>query len=951
MFRFALLKMVKNRWLALSLLAGYLMAAAIVCSMPIYSHAILNRMLIKDLEQIQISRNLYPGRVNVSVDLFEGTNSPSVKRDWYYKYDSQYHDGFLTEMGLEVLSDTVYTAVDNAMIGRVGTNPDDMNKSSGSRASLAACTDFFNHITLIGGEMPSSTVENDIIDAVVTEEAAKTLDVALGTQYDLVLYEYDFGTGENVYTKLCTVEITGICTVTDAADIYWTMPFSTFKTSIMIDPGIFQQYFIESEEPLFDNVQWATAVNYRQMTPENCGQIVAVVDKYSDQSYFTPSLRTSFASILREYDERRTELNATLWIIEVPILLMLFFYIMMVSRLILEHEKNEIAVLQSRGASRGQLLLIYLFQSITLAGISFLAGPLLSLLFCRIIGSSNGFMEFVNRTALDVSITPSTFVYDAITAGVLIITMVFAVLSSGETSIVSFKRKKSGKEPAPLWQKLCLDLVCLAVSGYALYNFQNRLQVLRQTGATASEIPVDFMMYGSSTLFILGGTLLFLRLFPLLIRLICKIGQRFWGPVLYLSLLNTSRGSRKNQMISLFLIFTLSMGVYNSVTVRTLNQNDEDRIRYTIGADINLQEEWPSTGGSVGMSAAAAVEADQPVYYTEPQFSKYENMKTVESAARVYTQDDVYLTSNSIKITNISLYGIVPDEFGRTCWMKNSLLPHHINEYLNLLADEPRALLLSQSAMDENGLAPGDTVLLSIGDNKDLVQFVIYAGIDYFPSFNPVGVGNTQPVLAVANLIYLQQETKLEPYAVWLKKADGVTSAEVYDELEEMGVPITSLTDADVEVTNMKNDPMTQGTNGFFTLSFVVTMFITFVGFFIYWILAIRGRLLQFGLLRSMGLSRLSVVMVLLWEQLLVSVTAILAGLGIGTLTAMLFAPLLECNVDAADQILPFTVTASVGDYWRIVIIVAAMMIIAAAVLGRIVFRLHANEALKLGED
>lgn len=168
---------------------------------------------------------------------------------------------------------------------------------------------------------------------------------------------------------------------------------------------------------------------------------------------------------------------------------------------------------------------------------------------------------------------------------------------------------------------------------------------------------------------------------------------------------------------------------------------------------------------------------------------------------------------------------------------------------------------------------------------------------------------------------------------------------------EEMEVRISSMKDASAEVTEMKNDPMTQGINGFFTLSFLVTMLITFVGFFIYWILAIKGRLLQFGILRSMGLSRMSVILVLLWEQLLVSVTAILAGLGLGTLTAELFAPILECNVDAADQMLPFLVVAYPVDYWRIVGIVAIMMAAAAAVLGRIVFRLRAGEALKLGED
>ena len=79
--------------------------------------------------------------------------------------------------------------------------------------------------------------------------------------------------------------------------------------------------------------------------------------------------------------------------------------------------------------------------------------------------------------------------------------------------------------------------------------------------------------------------------------------------------------------------------------------------------------------------------------------------------------------------------------------------------------------------------------------------------------------------------------------------------------------------------------------------------------------------------------------------------TAILAGLGLGSLTAMLYAPILECNVDAAEQMLPFLVVAYPADYWRIVGIVAVMMAAAAAVLGRIVYRLRAGEALKLGED
>ena len=953
MFRFTLRKMFKNRWLALSLLIGYIMAVAIVGSMPVYSHAVLNRMLQKDLQKVQTDKNVYPGQVQTEITPSRGTSAPSAKTEEFHRYDSMLRDEIMPSMGLDVQMESTYKAVKNLHVTHKGVEQERVKKDA-EDATLASCDGLFDHVTLLEGSFPSGEVKDGVYEAVISEEAAMSTGCSYGSVYDL--YEYDFVGASSVPRKVAKVKITGVFTPADPADVFWMIPLDTFSQSILIDPGLFSSDFMETEEPLFNFAFWSYALDYTQMTPENCGDVSEKVAHYSDTKVFPPKLRTPFASILENYELRRQHLEETLWVIEIPILLMLLFYVLMVSRLILGHERNEIAVLESRGSSKAQITGVYLYQAVFLSAAALITGPLISLLFCRMIGAANGFMEFVNRRALNVSLTPNALIYAFITAGALVLTMLAAVIFSWEGSIVSFKRKKSGKKAVSLWEKLCLDLVCLAVALYGLYNFQNRLQVMRETGANAADVPIDFMMYGSSTLFILGATLLFLRFFPLLIRLVFRVGRQLWGPVVYLSLINISRSGGRNQMISLFLIFTLSMGVFNAVTVRTLNQNEEDRIRYTIGADVALQEEWPSTGGPTGtvMGAPGQGGEDEPVYYTEPRFSKYEEMETVERAARVLTVKNVSLSSNSKNIKNITLMGVVPDEFGETCWFRPGLLPHHINEYLNLMAEEPRALLLSNKAMEKNELKPGDTVYLSVGDNKDTVQCVVYAGIDYFPSFNPVYDGKNEklePVLAVANLIYLQQETKLQPYSVWLKKAPGVTSSQLYDEIAAMGSNILSLDDAAVQVTELKNDAMTQGVNGYFTLSFLITMLITLVGFFIYWILTIKGRLLQFGILRSMGLSRMSVIFVLLWEQILVSVTAILAGLGIGSLAAVLYAPILECNVDASEQILPFMVAASGKDYGIIILFVAGMLLLAGAVLGRIVYKLRASEALKLGED
>ncbi len=54
-------KMLKSRWLVLSLFAGLITATSLLSSIPTYTDGILQRLLIKDLEQYQLLRNKHPG--------------------------------------------------------------------------------------------------------------------------------------------------------------------------------------------------------------------------------------------------------------------------------------------------------------------------------------------------------------------------------------------------------------------------------------------------------------------------------------------------------------------------------------------------------------------------------------------------------------------------------------------------------------------------------------------------------------------------------------------------------------------------------------------------------------------------------------------------------------------------------------------------------------------------
>ena len=131
----------------------------------------------------------------------------------------------------------------------------------------------------------------------------------------------------------------------------------------------------------------------------------------------------------------------------------------------------------------------------------------------------------------------------------------------------------------------------------------------------------------------------------------------------------------------------------------------------------------------------------------------------------------------------------------------------------------------------------------------------------------------------------------------------------------------------------------------------LVVVTVVGIGFLIYWVISIRSRTLQFGVLRAMGVTFKEIIATLGYEQLLVSVASIAAGFVVGGMASDIFVPLFRTMYDAANQVPPFIVRGDAGDYIKMYVIIAVMLAGGFAVLGGIIKRININKALKLGED
>ncbi|MBE5767331.1 MAG: FtsX-like permease family protein [Clostridiales bacterium] len=934
MLRFVIRKMLNKKWMVLSLLIGNILLISIAAGNPIYTQAVLQRTLTKNLEAYLNTNNTYPALITVRTG---GTVNDGEFLRQYQRNVSNAEDIF----GLEVVENVEYFKLNTTK--SVLLNPRGDVKEE--MISLSSMSEIEDHIEIIAGRMYSDQPdENGYIEAIVTERGLKEMNALLDDV--LVLPNQFTPDGNQTY-----VHIVGVFRNSSAEDHYWVYAPSTYDDDCFIHPELYNAYYMNGTTlPYPMSGTWYSLLDYTAMRGDEAENILASAEVFRGQfgTRATQAYRDTFSETLSNYLMTAQKVRVTLTVLQIPIFALLAAFIFMVSKQMLDMEQNEIAVIKSRGAGSSQIISIYLMQSFFIAVISFAIGIPFGMFLCQAIGSANAFLEFVQRSALPVELNTEALIY-AISAAVLsILAMVVPVIGYSRTTIVAHKRRKNQKSTIPMWQKFGLDIIVLGISVYGLYTFNNQKELLAQRVLSGASL--DPLLFISSSLFMLGAGLLAVRLIPYVVGAVFWLFRRIWSPALYASFLRVLRTRSSQGFIMVFLIMTIALGVFNAQAARTINQNKEDNLRYSIGADIAVQQIWEDN------SAMMEYDPSLELVYNEPDFGLYENVDGAASIAKVFVDNGVSVGVSGSTLKRVKLMGIETDVFGQTAWFKNSLSDVHWYNYLNAISQNSQAVLVSSNFRTLYNCKLGDTITYR-GSNGDTARGIIYGFVDYFPSYVPTSYTATadgilkeaQNFLIVAHLHQLQAEWGILPYELWINSEDG--NAYFYDFAEENALSFSSFKDANAALIEAKNDPVLQGTNGILTVGFIVVLILCSVGFLIYWILSIQSRSLQFGIYRAMGMSMREIISMLLNEQVCISGMSIAVGALVGTLTAKLFMPLIQLAYTSNDNALPLEVISQQADNVRLFSVVGIVILLCMLVLGMLISRMKIAQALKLGED
>jgi putative ABC transport system permease protein len=389
-----------------------------------------------------------------------------------------------------------------------------------------------------------------------------------------------------------------------------------------------------------------------------------------------------------------------------------------------ERDRRELALLRARGASRRQLLgmaageagLVGLPAGLLGAGISFAAVALLI----------EGSVGLDARRAATVIVACVTL---AIAGGFA------ARLGTGlralSQTVAAGRRNVQSRRP-PLWRRLYLDFVALAISGLIYW-------LTASTGFSAVVNPdsnptlsLSIYMFFAPTLLWIGATLLLVRLRG---GLFSSVAGRLRGSEqspsrrTFLLASASRRGAAINRglvFVGLLLAFGVSLGVFAA----TYNQQAAVDAQLTLGADVTATAP-PGVAAKQGL--AERIEAVPGVSATSAVDHSY-----------AYVGPDLQDT-----------FGIEPATIGAATTLRDSyFIGGSARTMLSRLESTPDGIIVSKETITDYSLAVGDLLRLRVLDHRSgrfrTIPFHVVGTVQEFPSA-------PRDSFMVANLSYLQK--------------------------------------------------------------------------------------------------------------------------------------------------------------------------------------------------
>jgi ABC-type antimicrobial peptide transport system permease subunit len=818
-----------------------------------------------------------------------------------------------------------------------------------------------NEITVVQGRLPQAG--SDQVEIALTQNTAQSLGVHVGSVINANLPQ-SVGGGK------WTMRVVGIF----SPRANWESP-NTFQVrnsnsgniypALASNPSILpkiaplqvqlaiggKQVFKGGGDVPFFQLNWGYPFDSSQVTASNAGTLSALASTVQSDidnrlsnlqgTFFVPRASGVLFDVLPMYYSRIYAGEIVVSASLILILGLILFLVSMMTSALIERQEAAIATLRSRGATQRHVYGAFAAQGIGLGLAALLAGPFIAIVLIRLLvqwlfpASEQSAVGILTGNPLQAALSAGWYALAAVLIAVLVV--IVAIRRASAMDILAFRRESARATRPSLWRRLNLDLllsvlVCVGFAAYAYLTqsfFSEKSDVRIILGLLALVAPL---------LLLAAGITIFLRLFPLLLRLGTRLAMRRRGASAALAFAQMERAPRPAARMILLLALGTAFALFMLTSLSTQQQRVPDAAAYQVGADFSGSIPPPAQGQSLAQAEAT-----------------YLHTAGVTSATLGYHASVDVRSDQGFHTDNI--FAVDADTFARTAsWSPlysdqslSSLMALLVAHRAGAAAHDVVYVIVDDTTAKGLNLSVGSSFIQPTFDNFN-THFIVAAIVHAIPgSFSDSeNYGLLDDYQSYANT-YTKDSGggTLAPNYAWLQTRSDATA------LASVRKAYPMLQDRRAMLNTLQSDSLHINLVSLLGAGIAVGLLLALAGtLFSAWLNA-SGRLTIFAVLRALGMVPRKIATVLLWELGSVCAAALALGAGLGFLLMQLIMPVLFIT-DFVAGINSGTPVQVVVPTLLIAIVLGAVVcicVVALVLMARLVSRPSLSQTLRLNED
>lgn len=923
-----------HKWSAALLFLGFVATISMAVAIPGYAEAVNRRLLHESLKE-------------------RGTTVMQLSNpfDFVFRYVGAWH-GSVDQNKWQAVTDTLLEHSEDEiklpLEGRqflISTPSLQLSRSNNGvpgqrleRVKLTTLSKFEDQINLVDGEIIESS---DQLSTLISLEMANRLGLKIGDR--LILNNPTAGNQEP-YKKEFT--IAGIWVPKNPQSNYWTFySAETLSTRVMILDKDWQAA-VESLINPVDEAAWLLSFDGSSVTSTKTPSLLNGIQRLKNRvSTLLPNtdLESSPTQALQFFHINVLQLSTSILAFSLPVFSLFLAFLYIVSGILIQAQRNEIAVMRARGFSRKSILFRYLLEFVLLVLLSLMIALPLSNVVVKLMTGTKSFLQFSGRWDATEAIAARSVSYGLIAACICVSLSLIPVWQASKETINSYKQEKARAHRKPIWKMYYLDLVLIAFSVYGIFTQTVDSGILK-TSSVALKDQVFFLL---PFVLMIGLTLVGLRFLPTFLALLSKLVSHNRAPEPVFVTRQLSRSYNNYSGVLILLVLTLALATYTTTMAASLDQNLFDELSYSIGSDIIFSESGEFIPGLANPETAQnQTNSQSGGTWNFIPIESYAEFTGVLAASRVGTFKAAMDAGG--KTIQGELFGVDRGNFSEVANFRSDFADETLIALMNRLASTPDAVLVDRETWQRLSLNVGDAlkVLVDTNEPKDLNMTAVGV-FDYFPTWEKTnGKG-----LVVANLDYIFESLGgLQPYKIWLKTDSFLNSDLIETQANQLGISLTNLRDRRALLEEALTQPTRQGVLGMLSIGFIISTFLAVVSFGLYAVSSLRERTIQLGIYRAIGMTLPQLRKTVLGEMLFLVFSALGIGTLIGWMTSRALVASLPIHLDANAQVLPRVISYDWGKVLLVFIVYGITLAVVSYGLMRVIDRMKLFMAIKLGE-